>query len=92
MSSFRIQLVNFLEEIYRGFNYESTDRSHKFVNSTIVRRCFSLNFGELDGISISNVSVFEDWSHVEDMSRMLLMDIYCWLRRVCLETFTFRVP
>jgi len=46
----------------------------------------------VDGIVIDNVSVFEDWSHVEDVSRMLLMDIYCWLRRVCLEMFTFRVP
>jgi len=28
-----------------------------------------LLFGELDGISIGDVSVFGDWSHVEDVIR-----------------------
>jgi GDPmannose 4,6-dehydratase len=48
-------------------NHEGAGRGHEFVTSTIVRQRVSLKFGELDRISIGNVNVFRDWSHVEDI-------------------------
>jgi GDPmannose 4,6-dehydratase len=53
--------------VSRAFNHEGAGRGHEFVTSTIVRQCVSLKFGELDRIVIGNVSVFRDWSHVEDI-------------------------
>jgi GDPmannose 4,6-dehydratase len=42
-------------------------RGHEFVTSTIVRQCVALKFGELDKITIGNVNVLGDWSHVGDI-------------------------
>ncbi len=53
--------------ISRAFNHEGAGRGHEFVTSTIVRQCVSLKFGEIDKITIGNVNVFRDWSHVEDI-------------------------
>jgi GDPmannose 4,6-dehydratase len=53
--------------VSRAFNHEGAGRGHEFVTSTIVRQCVSLKFGELDRITIGNVNVFRDWSHVEDI-------------------------
>lgn len=53
--------------VSRGFNHEGAGRGHEFVTSTIVRQCVSLKLGELDKITIGNVNVFRDWSHVEDI-------------------------
>jgi len=53
--------------VSRAFNHEGAGRGHEFVTSTIVRQCVSLKFGELDKITIGNVNVFRDWSHVEDI-------------------------
>ena len=53
--------------VSRAFNHEGPRRGHEFVTSTIVRQCVSLKFGEIDKITIGNVNVFRDWSHVEDM-------------------------
>lgn len=48
-------------------NREGAGRGREFVTSTIVRQCVALKFGELDKITIGNVNVFRDWSHVEDI-------------------------
>lgn len=53
--------------VSRGFNHEGAGRGHNFVTSTIVRQCVSLKFAELSKISIGNVNVFRDWSHIEDI-------------------------
>jgi GDPmannose 4,6-dehydratase len=53
--------------VSRAFNHEGASRGHEFVTSTIVRQCVALKFGELDKITIGNVNVFRDWSHVEDI-------------------------
>jgi GDPmannose 4,6-dehydratase len=53
--------------VSRAFNHEGAGRGHEFVTSTIVKQCVSLKFGELDKITIGNVNVFRDWSHVEDI-------------------------
>ena len=53
--------------VSRAFNHEGAGRGHEFVTSTIVRQCVSLKFGEIDKITIGNVNVFRDWSHVEDI-------------------------
>jgi len=53
--------------VSRAFNHEGAGRGHEFVTSTIVRQCVALKFGELDKITIGNVNVFRDWSHVEDI-------------------------
>jgi GDPmannose 4,6-dehydratase len=53
--------------VSRAFNHEGAGRGHEFVTSTIVRQCVSLKFGELERITIGNVNVFRDWSHVEDI-------------------------
>jgi GDPmannose 4,6-dehydratase len=53
--------------VSRAFNHEGSGRGHEFVTSTIVRQCVALKFGELDKITIGNVNVFRDWSHVEDI-------------------------
>jgi GDPmannose 4,6-dehydratase len=53
--------------VSRAFNHEGAGRGREFVTSTIVRQCVSLKFDELDKITIGNVNVFRDWSHVEDI-------------------------
>jgi GDPmannose 4,6-dehydratase len=53
--------------VSRAFNHEGAGRGHEFVTSTIVRQCVALKFGELNKITIGNVNVFRDWSHVEDI-------------------------
>jgi len=53
--------------VSRAFNHEGAGRGHEFVTSTIIRQCVSLKFGELDKITIGNVNVFRDWSHIEDI-------------------------
>jgi len=53
--------------VSRAFNHEGAGRGHEFVTSTIVRQCVALKFGELDKITIGNINVFRDWSHVEDI-------------------------
>jgi GDPmannose 4,6-dehydratase len=53
--------------VSRAFNHEGAGRGHEFVTSTIVRQCVALKFGELSKITIGNVNVFRDWSHVEDI-------------------------
>src|SRR4030042_3533946 len=53
--------------VSRAFNHEGAGRGHEFVTSTVVRKCISLKFGEIDKITIGNVNVFRDWSHVDDI-------------------------
>jgi GDPmannose 4,6-dehydratase len=53
--------------VSRAFNHEGAGRGHEFVTSTIVRQCVALKFGELNKITIGNINVFRDWSHVEDI-------------------------
>jgi len=53
--------------VSRAFNHEGAGRGHEFVTSAIVRQCVALKFGELNKITIGNVNVFRDWSHVEDI-------------------------
>jgi GDPmannose 4,6-dehydratase len=53
--------------VSRAFNHEGAGRCHEFITSTIVRRCVSLKFGELDEITIGNVNVFRDWGLIEDI-------------------------
>jgi len=53
--------------VSRAFNHEGAGRGHEFVTSTIVRQCVALKFRELEKITIGNVNVFRDWSHVEDI-------------------------
>jgi GDPmannose 4,6-dehydratase len=53
--------------VSRAFNHEGAGRGHEFVTSAIVRQCVALKFGELDKITIGNVNVFRDWSHVGDI-------------------------
>jgi GDPmannose 4,6-dehydratase len=53
--------------VSRAFNHEGAGRGPEFVTSTIVRQCVSLKFGELSKITIGNVNVFRDWSHIEDI-------------------------
>jgi len=53
--------------VSRAFNHEGAGRGHEFVTSVIVRQCVSLKFGELDKITIGNINVFRDWTHVEDI-------------------------
>jgi GDPmannose 4,6-dehydratase len=53
--------------VSRAFNHEGAGRGPQFVTSSIVRQCVSLKCNELSMISIGDVNVFRDWSHVEDI-------------------------
>jgi GDPmannose 4,6-dehydratase len=53
--------------VSRAFNHEGAGRGHEFVTSTIVRQCVALKFSELNKITIGNINVFRDWSHIEDI-------------------------
>lgn len=53
--------------VSRAFNHEGAGRGHEFVTSTIVRQCVALKLNEVDRITIGNVNVFRDWSHVNDI-------------------------
>jgi len=53
--------------VSRAFNHEGVGRGHEFVTSTIIRQCVSLKFGEIDKITIGNINVFRDWSHIDDI-------------------------
>lgn len=53
--------------ISRAFNHEGAGRGPEFVTSAIVRQCVSLKHNECEKITIGNVNVFRDWSHIEDI-------------------------
>jgi len=53
--------------ISRAFNHEGAGRGSEFVTSSIVRQCVSFERKECKEITIGNVNVFRDWSHVEDI-------------------------
>lgn len=53
--------------ISRAFNHEGALRGHHFVTSSIVKQCVEIKMGERSFISLGNISVFRDWSHVEDI-------------------------
>lgn len=53
--------------VSRAFNHEGAGRGPMFVTSAITRQVMKLKFGEINEISIGNVSAFRDWSHISDI-------------------------
>jgi GDPmannose 4,6-dehydratase len=53
--------------VSRAFNHEGSGRGHDFVTSSIVRQTVSAHLNEQEAISIGDVTVFRDWSHVQDI-------------------------
>jgi len=55
--------------VSRGFNQEGAKRGIMFVTSVIANQVMKLKLGEADSITIGNINVFRDWSHVMDVVR-----------------------
>jgi len=53
--------------VSRAFNHEGAGRGIMFVTAAIVNQVTKLKRGEINKITIGNVTAFRDWSHVEDI-------------------------
>lgn len=53
--------------ISRGFNHEGVGRGHHFVTASIVRQLVMIKLGELDHLTIGDMTPTRDWSHVQDI-------------------------
>ncbi len=53
--------------VSRAFNHEGAGRGKMFVTSAITSQVMKLKRGEIDKITIGNVSAFRDWSHIADI-------------------------
>lgn len=60
--------------VSRGFNQEGAGRGPIFVTSAITSQVMKLKLGETDKISLGNVNIFRDWSHISD-----IVEGYCLL-------------
>ncbi len=55
--------------VSRAFNHEGAGRGIMFVTSVVTNQVAKYAAGDIDRITIGNVSAFRDWSHVMDTVR-----------------------
>lgn len=53
--------------VSRAFNHEGAGRGGEFVTASIVRQLIELKLGEIKAMSMGDITVTRDWSHVEDI-------------------------
>lgn len=59
--------------VSRAFNHEGAGRGIAFVTSQIAHQAVRLAMGEATQITLGNINVLRDWSHVEDIVRGYLL-------------------